>query len=238
MAVLAALIAFPFVFPLADGPSRNVWQLLVSWACIALLLLFGLSGRAALKIRLWLALAALAIVVFRGSDLGLWLPACVAVGAMALAANTAAGLGRTLSLSLALGLLGAGLFSAVLGLLQYFGLAASVVPWAAPAELGQAYGSLRQRNQFASLISMALIAALWLHAALGPRLRHALWPAAVLLLFAAAASTSRTGLLQLMSIAGLASFLARRERRPPHGDGSTYQLPSPGFLAACVAAYF
>ena len=72
---------------------------------------------------------------------------------------------REIPLRGAWGLFAAGLVSAVLGLLQYYGLAEPLAPWTTSPEPGQAYGNLRQRNQFATLISMALIAALWLHAA-------------------------------------------------------------------------
>ncbi len=141
---------------------------------------------------------------------------------------------------LARGLLLAGLVSAALGLLQYYGLADALGPWTTQPELGQAYGNLRQRNQFASLISMALIAALWLHAADGSRLRAGLLaPSAGLLLLGAAASTSRTGLLQLIGICGMSAFIAWRERRG-HGGGALvpHRLPHPLWLLTLLPAYF
>ena len=119
----------------------------------------------------------------------------------------------------------AALLSAVLGLLQYFGQTAVFGIWVDHTELGQAFGNLRQRNQFATLLSIGLVAVLWLvanadtaytntaapvgAAQLRPSLRRAAWPsarlalalalAAVVLLAAGnAASSSRTGLLQLV----------------------------------------
>ncbi|MEP6720197.1 MAG: Wzy polymerase domain-containing protein [Variovorax sp.] len=137
------------------------------------------------------------------------------------------------------GLLTAGLLSALLGLLQYYGLAEFLSPWTTQPALGQAYGNLRQRNQFATLISMAIISALWLHAAYcGRRVRVALLCAMGWLLLAAAASTSRTGLLQLLAISGVAVFIAWRERSPERAAAASHRLPHPAWLLAMVPAYF
>lgn len=151
--------------------------------------------------------------------------------------------GPATSGALAMGVLVAGLVSAVLGLLQYYGLAEPLVPWTTTPALGQAYGNLRQRNQFATLISMALVAALWIYAAQpSARIRRWLVAAALLLLVAAAASTSRTGLLQLLSIVGVAAFIARRERRGVAPDGAAgappFSLPPPLVLLAMIPVYF
>mgnify|MGYP003582723657 CR=1 FL=1 len=148
--------------------------------------------------------------------------------------------GPTAASALPCGILIAGLLSAVLGLLQYYGAAEWLVPWTTSPALGQAYGNLRQRNQFATLISMAWVAVLWLHA-MHPsvRARRGLMAVALLLLVAAAASTSRTGLLQLLSIVGVAAFIARRERRGWHAEaGARMQLPSPLLLLATIPLYF
>lgn len=235
----AALIALPFLFPLTAGPSANVWQLLASWICLALLCLIAPAAAPARGVMLWLAAAAGAIALVRGPDPGLWLPACVAVAAVGLAACLGAGLaraGRGAQATLAWGLLAAGSASAVLGLLQYHGLAAPLVPWTSAPELGQAWGNLRQRNQFATLIGMALVAALWLYAGRGALGRRWLLAAMGLLALAAAASTSRTGALLWIAILGLAAFMARRERRQRQG-GAALRLPSPWLLLGLIAVY-
>ncbi len=59
-------------------------------------------------------------------------------------------------------LLVAGVLSSLMGLLQYFGVAEALEPWVKQGKFGEAYANLRQRNQFASLTNMGLIAALWL----------------------------------------------------------------------------
>src|SRR5687767_14041035 len=76
----SALIALPFLFPFAAGPSASVWQQLATWTCAALLLMAGPAawpGRGALA---WLAAIGPLIVLGHapGSMLSLY-----AVGALA-----------------------------------------------------------------------------------------------------------------------------------------------------------
>lgn len=248
-AVPSVLVGLPFLFPFFGGPSPNVWQLLVSWSCIALLLVLSDVALPARRVMLGFGLVAVAIAVSPNADWTSRLSACVALSVMGACAAVGAGLARSTTAvhrSLAWGLLGAGLLSAVLGLLQYFQLATPLVPWTTTPELGQAYGNLRQRNQFATLISMALISGLWLHAlneAL--RVRRALAGAALLLMLAAAASTSRTGLLQWLTIVGAAAWMAYRERRQQNHNVKVYssasivrRLPHPLALLALIPGYF
>lgn len=247
-AVRAGLVAFPFLCPLVAGPSVQAWQLLATWVCLAAMLLAVPAAVPARGIWAWLGAGAAAVVLFSSPHAGAaaWLPAVVVLAAMAAAACVGAGMARGgagTSGVLAVGVLVAGLVSAVLGLLQYYGLAEPLVPWTTTPALGQAYGNLRQRNQFATLISMALVAALWIYAAQpSARIRRWLVAAALLLLVAAAASTSRTGLLQLLSIVGVAAFIARRERRGAAPDGAAgrppFSLPPPLVLLAMVPVYF
>ena len=248
--ICSAFIALPFLFPIAAGPSVNVWQQLASWLCIAAVLLL-LSGAKHLKphlsLTLWLAVSAALIAVFHSPRLGIGpsLSAVTVVFATGMAAFAGAALVQDrarMQAALAHGLLWAGAVSAVLGLLQYYGLAGALVPWTTVPPEGQAFGNLRQRNQFASLISMALIAALWLYARYrgGPVRRRLLWVGVVsLLLIAAAASTSRTGLLEVVAIVGVAAFIARRERRAGRADSEAVtRLPAPLVLLSWIPLYF
>lgn len=269
LAAGAGLVAFPFLSPLVAGPSANAWQLLVSWACVGFL---ALQCRCALPSRglvLWLGVVALAIALAPAGAAALKFSAVAAIAVVALAACVGAGwAGRpaaaaaaaaeaeaeagptTPPTALAWGLLVAGLGSAGLGLLQYYGHAAALVPWTTAPELGQAYGNLRQRNQFATLIGMALVAGLALYGGWTARQRVACLPAVLLLLLAAAASTSRTGLLQWLLISGVAAFMAWRERGGARrrGAGSPAsdamvpsrlcRLPHPALLLALIPAYF
>ena len=110
----------------------------------------------------------------------------------------------------------AGLVSSLMGLLQYFGLAAVLEPWVRQGTFGEAFANLRQRNQFASLTTMALVALIWLAVSCRTavatdtpgklsqqRTELPLMLAATLLAIGNAASSSRTGLLQLALLCGL-----------------------------------
>jgi O-antigen ligase len=55
----------------------------------------------------------------------------------------------------------AGIVSCILGLLQYFDVAAGLAPWVNQAAAGEAFANLRQRNQFASLTNIGLVALIW-----------------------------------------------------------------------------
>jgi O-antigen ligase len=232
-----ALIALPFLFPFAEGPSVNAQQQLATWACVAVLSGFAPIHLPARPLITWLAASALAVLLGHGHDIPLAAATVFALAMAGVAACVGAGMARAGSPApWAWALLAAGLLSAPLGLLQYYGLADVLVPWTTTPEPGQAYGNLRQRNQFASLISMALIAALWLHAVHGRRVRAALAPGALLLVVAAAAATSRTGLLELLLIAGSSTVLAWRERR--RHPARPARLPHPLVLVSLVLAYF
>ena len=111
--------------------------------------------------------------------------------------------------------LAAALLSVGLGLLQYFGGSAELAPWVNRTGAGEAFANLRQRNQFASLTNIGLVALLWWmapgHARAGSRdeasdaaRRHGWLLAAILLGVGNAASSSRTGLLQLGLVLALA----------------------------------
>ncbi|MET3465529.1 O-antigen ligase [Variovorax sp. 1133] len=242
--VRSGLLALPFLSPLVAGPSVVVWQSLVTAACVAGLLISVRVAGLGTPLLMWLLAGALTVSV---SALSSGMPSTLAalfaiagVGAMAFVGSGALREGLASTKSLAAGVVVAGLASSVIGLLQYYGHAEWLVPWTTSPALGQAYGNLRQRNQFATLISMAWIAVLWLHV-VSPtaRARRRLMAVALLLLVAAAASTSRTGLLQLLAIVGVASFIAKRERRGWRAESrGQVQLPSPLLLLATIPLYF
>ena len=183
------LLALPWLTPFAPGPSPAV----VPWL-VALMATAALLGLSALRDR------------------------TVGPPRMSFAAHWAA--------PFAWALLLAGAVSVVMGLLQYFGVAAAFEPWIKQGTAGEAFANLRQRNQFATLTNLALAAALWLAArqpalatppadwqgepsvlGIDRRWRFAemlLLPGVVALLAAGnAASSSRTGLLQLVLLLAL-----------------------------------
>ncbi len=115
----------------------------------------------------------------------------------------------------AVGWLIAALCSCVIAMVQYFGLSSALAPLIGQTEAGEAFGNLRQRNQFATLTSMGLVALIALRAARpDAALPRWFFAAAVILLAAGnAASGSRTGLLQWVAIALLCTWWWRLERR-------------------------
>lgn len=162
----------PWLNPYAFGPSPTVVSLLFSWMCVAAL--FGFSEHVNSAPR--------------------------RLGAPAPAAAW----------------LTAALLSAAFGLLQYFELTVPFGGWVNKTDLGEAYANLRQRNQFATLTNIGLAALLWWivrgparPAALGdsvgsvPQRRLLAFFIVVfapLLAAGNAASSSRTGLLQLVTL--------------------------------------
>ena len=164
------LITLPWLNPFSRGPSPGVVPLLFSWTCAGVLLLVFLGGT--------------------DRDAG---PRLVrAVGAAWLVAA---------------------LVSCWMALLQYFGATTTFGQWVNHPAVGEAYANLRQRNQFATLTNIGLAALLWWVAqgratpamfrdtspvaALDGR-QLMILVAAVLLGLGNAASSSRTGLMQLL----------------------------------------
>ena len=205
-------LALPWLSPFTLGPTASVLPLLVSWTCAAALLLTGQRSHAHPSIpRPVIGLALLVAVA------ALW-PASATPGAEALA--LAMGLLTILACAwrfadanpadaiiLARAWLLAGLASVLMGWLQYVGAADRLAPWVSPANLGEAFGNLRQRNLYASLTSIALCALLWL-ARCDPwfgRPARVIGPA-VLLAVGNALSHSRTGLFELLLILALAAI--------------------------------
>ena len=124
--------------------------------------------------------------------------------------------------------LAAALLSALIGLLQYFGLSAGFEPWIDVTPAGEAFANLRQRNQFATLTNIGLASLIWLSGQLqwqpaisadaAQRMRQRsqtvmVLAAAGLLAFGNAASSSRTGMMQLFLLLALA-FMWRGWRKP------------------------
>jgi len=110
----------------------------------------------------------------------------------------------------------AGALSSVIGLCQYFGVAAYFSPWMSLPSMGEAFANLRQRNQFASLTNLSLVALVWL-VATGRVAPHRKWLpllGAALLAAGNAASSSRTGLLQLFLLCVLCGVWGAW-RQPP-----------------------
>lgn len=243
--VATALVAAPFLFPLTGGPLGSAWQAVWTAGCAVLLAAAmgrrrpGLPAGGAL-----LASAMLLAAVALTGQTGVGIAGALLVAGCGFLAGRGGGpedaQADERALAVGRGLAWAACLSVAIGLAQYFGHAAWLKPWGAiPMEpLGMAYGNLRQRNQFASLCCMGLVAVLWLQARAsgGGRLQWAV--AAAWLVVGLAASTSRTGLLQLVGIVGTTAWLGGRQRRTAAQRGPRLAHPScvlallPGYAAA------
>ena len=158
--LLGLLMVWPWLSPWSPAPQPNTIPLLMGWACMGLLMVFGQQMSPLDIARAWA-----------------W----------------------------------AALISCAMGLIQYFGAAALFAPWLhVPEQLGEANANLRQRNQLATLAGIGILAVLWWRAN-GLKTPHALWMLA-LLAMGNAATASRTGLLHMLLIAGLAVYWSYRSR--------------------------
>jgi O-antigen ligase len=137
--------------------------------------------------------------------------------------------------------LAAAVFSAVIGLCQYVGVA-HYFAFMNVAEVGQAFANLRQRNQFATLTSIGLLALLWLlvpffGARAGQRAGAGQWLVACVLVgvlaLGNAASGSRTGLVQWLVVAVLLVVWRRQGVWRAAGMGRLA-----GWAVAALVVYF
>ena len=213
-AILVLCIAMPWLNPFASSPSTAVIPLLVSWmlAACALLALVELplvktrwtltEGVMCSALLIWLAASLLWVpqVLDRALTAGL-VASLMCVWLMAAVGRRAA-VDESLLYWLVAGLLLAAVISAVLGIVQYLGLARELSPWVNQPLKGDAFANLRQRNQFASLTSLGLVALLgWVAAqSKAQAMSRNSWVLAFVLLNVMAAgvacSVSRTGAMQ------------------------------------------
>lgn len=229
----AAAMALPWLLPFAPGPSPNVvpWLMTAAFTVAALLLV-----RPAALPRGLLALAAAVAAFVLLRPAGGTLDRYAFAGASALVLLAVAigrggdPAGRGMAPWIAGAWLAAALASALIGLLQYFGAGEHLRPWGYVAPVGEALANLRQRNQFASLTSIGLAALLWFAASPRPRL-PLLVPAAIVLALANAATTSRTGALQWVVLAGLAAAW------PGAARGRRLVLCGVGLASYAIAAW-
>ena len=188
-AACGVFIVVPWINPFAPGPSPQMSPLLVTLAC-------------AVMASLAYSFAFAAHIRNRSSSIQLWEKVTVYAW------------------------LFAGLFSSAIAGLQYFGVAADFSLWISPTRHGEAFANLRQRNQFATLTNISLLALLWLMLQSAKseqesekRLGITIYLgclASGLLMMGNAASSSRTGLLELLllcALCGLWGLWGRRSVR-------------------------
>ena len=235
--ILVLCVALPWLNPFASSPSTAVIPLLVSWMMAACALLAVVELPLA-KPR-WSVIervVSAALLAWLMTSL-LWVPQVLD---RALTAGLAASLmcvwlmvavGRRAAIDedvlrwLVAGLLMAAVISAVLGMLQYLGLAHELTPWVNQPLKGDAFANLRQRNQFASLTSLGLVALLgWVAASAKlQNMTTVCWSLAFVLLNVLAAgvacSVSRTGAMQWVLVGVLMAAWGWRSARQAVGFG-------------------
>ena len=242
--ILVLCVALPWLNPFASSPSTSVIPLLVSWmmAACALLAVVELPLAKPRWTRAEVAMCGVLLACLAASLV--WVPQVVDHGlTMGLVASLLcvwlmAAVGRRAAADegllrwLVAGLLAAAVISAVLGVLQYLGLARELSPWVNQPLKGDAFANLRQRNQFASLTSLGLVALLgWVAArAKANAMTRGCWTFAFVLfnLLAAgvACSVSRTGAVQWALVGVLMAVWCWRSAK-----GEAAQLKGVAWLA-------
>lgn len=149
-AIAWGLLALPWVYPFASGPSPSVEP---------------------------------------------WLVTLGAAGALLAVLRMDAGVRADMPSVVASAWVWAAVLSALTGLVQYAGVAHHLTPWIPASAPGNAYGALRQRNQFATLTLIGLMSLLPA-VGQGARWRYVM-PAVLVLVAGNAVSASRTGALGL-----------------------------------------
>jgi O-antigen ligase len=227
-----AAVTVPPLIAFNQSPSATFYNqaaALLGWGALLLTCAGALPAqrpRAGAGLRALLGALALVAAAAAGSAVAFGQPSSLTGSALALIAAAAlaawigaalhgAGLQRPAFTALAVGLLGAGLLSAVVAIVQVFAPDLADSAWiAASATPGRAVGNLRQPNHLASLLLWAIIAAVWLAQA---RLLRATVAAAcvVLLVLGVVLSASRTGIVgaALLCVWGLVDRRLTRAAR-------------------------
>jgi len=201
-AAILLCVAFPWVDPFAAGPSSSVEPWLVSAACAAAL--FAIEPPARLQHGVPALLAAIALWAMLRT--GVVPETMVLAGACIVVLMTAASAARSgrdegFVQAVAFGLLLAAALSTAIALVQYFDIGARLAPWVNGSVAGEAYANLRQRNQFATLTAIGMASLFVL--APGRLKPWAAMAAIGWLAIGNAATTSRTGLAEMLLLGGL-----------------------------------
>ncbi len=250
--ILVLCVALPWLNPFASSPSTAVIPLLVSWMMAACALLAVVELPLA-KPRWTFIETAVCVVVLAGLVASLlWVPEVVdraltaGLVASLMCVWLMAAVGRRASVDegllrwLVIGLTAAAVISAILGVLQYLGLARELSPWVNQPLKGDAFANLRQRNQFASLTSLGLVALLGFVAAQtkAQRMTRGCWTVAFVLLNVLAAgvacTVSRTGAVQWVLVGVFVAAWAWRsaQQDPALGKGLMWMsLTAPVLVA-------
>lgn len=230
LTAISVLLALPWLMPFASGPSAAVMPWLLALACLGFVLLLTPLERPARPV-LGLFIFVAGVAVLRGphlhqSDIG----TVTILGFGLCAACLGARAARDIKLldALAAAWLAAALVSCVIALCQYYDVAGVFTPWMNESRTPGSFANLRQRNLFATLTSIGLVALAWF-AGRGPLRRHVWWML-LLLALGNVSSASRTGMTQWLVLPVLA--LLWRSRLNVTSRRVLLWAPIPAYLAA------
>jgi Virulence factor membrane-bound polymerase, C-terminal/O-Antigen ligase/Protein glycosylation ligase len=234
--LLVVCLSLPWLNPFTSAPSTSVIPLLLSWMLVGCALLLVVDeasttrsasliqtvakNKWSLVLLAWFLTSALLVpkVIDRALTAGVLASiACVWIAIQ---------IGRR-AVELVDGLLPwllatwvfAATVSSMLAVLQYLDMARDLSPWVNQPRVGDAFANLRQRNQFASLTSIGLVALLgWVANIRSLSKSHVAMVWCVLALLAAglACSVSRTGAVQWLVVVALVMAWVWRQGKQVH----------------------
>ena len=232
--LLVVCLILPWLNPFTSAPSTSVMPLLLSWMLVACALLLVVDESPAISrssrllltvaqnkwgllLLVWFVVSALTVpeVIDRALTAGV-LAAMTCVWIAMQIGKRAANLANRLLSWLLVAWLIAALVSSALAVLQYLDMARELAPWVNQPRIGDAFANLRQRNQFASLTSIGLVALLGLIATadnISKRHMAMAWCCLALLAAGLACSVSRTGAVQWLAVVALVVIWTLRDRK-------------------------
>ncbi|WP_082151374.1 Wzy polymerase domain-containing protein [Caenimonas sp. SL110] len=226
---LFLLLVIPWLSSRAGGPSTSVEPWLLSAICGAAA--YGISRSRSPGWGVVGALVAFALWAILRSGVNADTVALAAACLLVFMAASIASAGSdddSFLRAVAWAWLAAAGLSTAIALVQYFGYSDRFAPFFSGTTAGEAYGNLRQRNQFASLTVIGMATLFWL------RPRHLTrWQAFAVIAWLAvgnAATTSRTGIAEMIGLAVLACIW-------PGERKARVQLWLVAFAAYAIAAF-
>ena len=242
-------VALPWLWPWAPPPSPSAPGLLAAWgltaawwatlACTSPRSPESLSPRVLVALAGLLAWAAWRMPV---TDLALLGGLAGSILCIGVAARCVSRTSPVLLLHVVWALLTAAVLSAGIAGLQYSGLLhqpSAALSWLHASPNEEAYGQLRQRNQFGSLMSLGLAAWMYLAQSGGfrPRWRATAWAGLLVLTLGQVACASRTGALTWIGLCLLTLVWPMQTPHHPSSPGVRRGAAAAlvGFVILCWA---
>lgn len=204
--IAGLLWSLAWLYPFADGPIKD----LKSYALflIATYTAIFIVGLRRLPFKFWISLALpLVLLISSTTNPYLEIKLLGIVGVFVFLTAISFGLKlrespKELQVFL-IAVLIASAVNSLQGILQWLGLADALYEWmVVPEQRGIAFGTFRQRNLYATFISVGLVSAIWLHH-LKKISTSMAWVIVFMFTASIAASGSRTGLLQVFALSML-----------------------------------